>query len=57
VIFRAALYEELLAASAEVGARQVVWNHAAEVMEVETEEEGVILNLNDAESLRRAIEH
>jgi len=55
VIFRAALYEELLAASAEVGARQVVWNHAAEVMEVETEEEGVILNLNDPETVRKAI--
>ncbi len=54
VIFRADLYEELLAASTEVGARQVVWNHAANVMEVETEEEGVILNLNDPESLRRA---
>jgi molybdenum cofactor cytidylyltransferase len=54
VIFRAALYEELLAASAKVGARQVVWNHAAEVAEVETEEEGVILNLNDSESLRSA---
>jgi molybdenum cofactor cytidylyltransferase len=55
VIFRATLYEELLAAAVEVGARQVVWNHAAEVMEVETDEEGVILNLNDAESLRRAV--
>jgi len=55
VIFRAALYEELLAASAEVGARQVVWNHAGEVMEVETEEEGVILNLNDPETVRKAI--
>jgi molybdenum cofactor cytidylyltransferase len=54
VIFRAALYEELLEASAEVGARQVVWNHAAEVMEVETEEEGVILNLNDPETVRKA---
>jgi len=54
VIFRAALYEELLAASAEVGARQVVWNHAAEVAEVETEEEGVILNLNDPETVRKA---
>jgi molybdenum cofactor cytidylyltransferase len=54
VIFRAALYAELLAASAEVGARQVVWNHAAEVMEVETEEEGVILNLNDPETVRKA---
>jgi molybdenum cofactor cytidylyltransferase len=54
VIFRSALYEELLAASADVGARQVVWNHAAEVLEVETAEEGVILNLNDPESLRKA---
>ena len=55
VLFRAALYDELLAASAEVGARQVVWNHAAEVAEVETNEEGVIVNLNDPETLRRAI--
>jgi len=54
VIFRAALYDDLLAASAEVGARQVVWNHAAEVAEVETEEEGVILNLNDPETVRKA---
>ena len=54
VIFRAELYQELLAAAADVGARQVVWNHAGDVMEVETEEEGVILNLNDAESLRKA---
>jgi molybdenum cofactor cytidylyltransferase len=54
VIFRAGLYEELLVAPTEVGARQVVWNHADEVAEVETVEEGVILNLNDPESLRRA---
>jgi molybdenum cofactor cytidylyltransferase len=54
VIFPAGLYEELLAASAEVGARQVVWNHAAEVAEVETQEEGVILNLNDPETVRKA---
>jgi molybdenum cofactor cytidylyltransferase len=57
VLFRAGLYEELLAAPAEVGARQVVWDHAAEVAEVETEEEGVILNLNDPETVRKAIGH
>jgi molybdenum cofactor cytidylyltransferase len=55
VIFRAALYDELLAASPEVGARQVVWAHDADVVEVSTEEEGVILNLNDPETLRRAL--
>jgi molybdenum cofactor cytidylyltransferase len=57
VLFRATLYEELLAAPAEVGARQVVWNHAADVAEVETDEEGVILNLNDPETVRKAIGH
>ncbi len=57
VIFRAVLYEELLAAPHAVGARQVVWDHATEVAEVETDEEGVILNLNDPETLRKAMGH
>jgi CTP:molybdopterin cytidylyltransferase MocA len=56
LIFRAALYDELLTASLEVGARQVVWNHANDVLEVPTDEEGVVLNLNDPETLRRALE-
>lgn len=55
VIFRASLYAELLAASPEIGARQVVWNHAEEIVEVPTEEEGVILNLNDPEGLKKAM--
>jgi molybdenum cofactor cytidylyltransferase len=55
VIFRSTLYEELLRAPMEVGARQVVWAHAAEISEVATEEEGVILNLNDPETLRKAL--
>jgi nicotine blue oxidoreductase len=54
-IFRAPLYGELLAASPDVGARQVVWAHPADVLEVATEEEGVILNLNDPETLQRAL--
>jgi molybdenum cofactor cytidylyltransferase len=56
LIFRASLYDELLQASAEVGARQVVWAHQEEVLEVATEEEGIILNLNDPETLRKALE-
>jgi len=55
VIFRASLYEELLAASPEIGARQVVWAHQADVVEVPTEEKGVVLNLNDPETLKHAI--
>jgi molybdenum cofactor cytidylyltransferase len=56
VIFRAVLYGELLAASPELGARQVVWAHADSVEEVPTDEEGVILNLNDPDTLKKALE-
>jgi len=55
VIFSAALYGELLAASADKGARAVVWAHAADVLEVPTDEEGVVLNINDPDMLKRAI--
>jgi molybdenum cofactor cytidylyltransferase len=55
VIFASRLYGELLAAPAEQGARAVVWAHAEEVLEVPTDEEGVVLNLNDPQALRRAL--
>jgi molybdenum cofactor cytidylyltransferase len=55
LIFRTSLYPELLAASPEVGARQVVWAHADAISEVSTEEEGVILNINDSAALERAL--
>jgi len=54
VIFARQLYDELLTAPEQEGARAVVWAHAAEVLEVPTEEEGVVLNLNDPEALREA---
>jgi CTP:molybdopterin cytidylyltransferase MocA len=55
VIFASALYGELLAAPADKGARAVVWAHSADVLEVPTDEEGVVLNLNDPDMLRRSI--
>jgi len=55
VIFASRLYPELLAAPAEQGARAVVWAHPDEVLEVPTNEEGVVLNLNDPDALRRAL--
>jgi molybdenum cofactor cytidylyltransferase len=55
VIFARRLYAELLAAPQNQGARAVVWAHAAEVLEVPTDEEGVVLNLNDPEALRKAL--
>jgi molybdenum cofactor cytidylyltransferase len=54
VIFPAELYEELLRAPADKGARAVVWAHDADVLEVRTNEEGCVLNLNDPETLYRA---
>ncbi len=53
VIFASSLYDELLAAPEEQGARAVVWRHAKDVLEVPTDEEGVVLNLNDPETMKR----
>ena len=47
VLFSAALFEELRGAPLEAGARNVVRRHAGDVLEVETEDEGVVLNIND----------
>ncbi len=55
VIFSQKLFAELRSAPRDVGARGVVWQHACEVLAVRTEEEGVVLNLNDPEALRRAL--
>lgn len=55
VIFPGALFEELLAASPEVGARTVVHAHANDVVEVAVQEEGVVVNLNDPESLTKLL--
>lgn len=54
VIFSAAIYEELLHAPADKGARAVVWAHRGKVVEFPTYEEGCVLNLNDPETLQRA---
>lgn len=53
VIFSSAVYQELLDAPLEKGARAVVWAHAAEVAEVPTNEEGCVLNLNDPEAFQK----
>jgi molybdenum cofactor cytidylyltransferase len=55
VIFSAALYDELLCAPLETGARAVVWAHQPDVEEVRTDEEGCVLNLNDPETMNSAL--
>jgi molybdenum cofactor cytidylyltransferase len=54
LIFSASLYDELLHAPLETGARAVVWAHTGEVEEVQTNEEGCVLNLNDPETMNKA---
>ncbi len=53
VIFSSALYPELLAAPCHIGARAVVWAHEQEILLIPTNEEGVILNLNDPEAMTK----
>ena len=53
VIFASRLYKELLTAPLETGARAVVWAHREEVCEMETNEEGCVLNLNDPDDLAK----
>jgi molybdenum cofactor cytidylyltransferase len=56
VIFASRLYEELLNAALETGARAVVWAHREEVYEMETSEDGCVLNLNDPDASAKARE-
>jgi molybdenum cofactor cytidylyltransferase len=53
LIFSAQLYEELLAAPLETGARSVVWAHSRDISEINTNEEGCVINLNDVDALSR----
>jgi molybdenum cofactor cytidylyltransferase len=55
VIFSSTLYDELLHAPLENGARAVVWAHSGDIEEVRTNEEGCVLNLNDPETLNKAL--
>jgi molybdenum cofactor cytidylyltransferase len=53
VVFPTRLFGELISASDETGARAVVWAHAAEVVELPTEEEGILLDIDDREAYER----
>jgi molybdenum cofactor cytidylyltransferase len=53
VIFSSTLYDELLDAPLETGARSVVWAHANDIAELPTTEEGCVMNLNDPDALEK----
>ncbi len=53
VLFPARFHPELAAAPDDVGARAVVWAHPSDVVEVATEEEGVVLDIDDRATFDR----
>ena len=55
VIFSSGVFEELMTAPPEQGARSVVWAHAGEVAEVVTSEQACVLNLNDPVTMQRVL--
>ncbi|MBI2955684.1 MAG: nucleotidyltransferase family protein [Acidobacteria bacterium] len=56
VLFAAALFDELRAAPLDVGARHVVLQHPDDILEVPTEEEGVVLNVNDPAAYEKVLQ-
>src|SRR3989338_8350905 len=56
VVFAAKLFDELRAAPLGVGARHVVRQHPADVLEVPTDEEGVLLNINDPAAYEKILQ-
>lgn len=53
LIFASRLYSELYGAPDNIGARAVVWAHKNEIVEVPTEEEGVVLDIDDRATFDR----
>jgi molybdenum cofactor cytidylyltransferase len=56
VLFSRELFPELLAASLQVGAKEVVHAHRSETLEIETTEEGITIDIDTPEEYRRHVE-
>lgn len=55
VIFASALFAELLAAPLDQGAKTVVHAHSDETLEIDTEDEGVIIDIDTPEEYRKHV--
>ncbi len=55
VLFAASLFDELRADPPVVGARHVVYQHAGDILEVATDEEGIVLNINDKAAYEKVL--
>jgi len=49
VIFTKKLFTELLDASMDIGAREVVWNNPDNIYEFQVDDEGTVTNINTPE--------
>ena len=52
MLFSQTLFAEIEDAPDRVGARQVVWNHATEVLEFPTEDRGIIEDIDTPEQYK-----
>ena len=55
VLFSSKLFEEIKNAPPDVGARSVVWSHASEVVEIETDDGGILFNVDTPEDYKRLL--
>ena len=55
VLFSCKLFEELSNAPASVGARQVVWDHADDLLEVTTDDPGALLDVDTPEDYQKLV--
>lgn len=56
VLFSAQLFDELRAAPLDLGARHVVRRHPGDILEVPTDEEGILLNINDPAAYEKILQ-
>lgn len=56
IIFSSSLFPEIMRAPNDVGARAVVWAHHNEVVEVLTNEEGILINIDTPELYEKYIQ-
>ncbi len=56
VLFSSKLFPEFLAASPETGAKPVVRGHPEETLELETGEEGILIDIDTPEEYRKHVE-
>ena len=55
VLIGRSLFEDMEKAPKEIGARAILWNHPNDVLEYQTEEEGVVINIDSAEDYQQHV--